>query len=1069
MLGEPMATKGVDLPESLELSAGSLGSWVPSGSGSGSVSDDTVAGTLDGSEQTRVRDDAVLPRGAAVGRYVVLGKLGAGAMGVVYTAHDPELDRKVALKLLRPRGGAERVAKGHRRLLAEAQALARLSHPNVVVVHDVGEHTGQVFVAMEFVEGHTLAAWIGQGRHPWPEALDVLVQAGRGLAAAHARDLVHRDFKPDNVMIGDDGRVRVMDFGLARATEVTSTGEASSDQLPRTPEALAGSGPPVRALRVPEAPALHRRSRELVLTHGEGMVGTPAYAAPEQLAGGRGGAAGDQFSFCVTLWEALHGCRPFVGETLPELAAKILAGELAEPPPGARVPPWLRRIVERGLAKDAERRWPSMDALLTALARGRTRARQRKGVGAAALVVATAAGVAGWRYESEQRRIRACEAEGAAITEVWNDEVATALRDAMVATGVGHAEVTAQKLTPWLDAQARGWQESRTTACLHAEVEGTWDADTLDRSRWCLDERRMELEALVGELRRGTASSLAAAVPAATRLLRLETCTDPFSLSRLPAPPMHERAAIVEVRVDLLHAGALQQTGSYDEGLEVARGALEQAQALAWPPLVAAARRRVGALHERRGEYAEAEATLEAAYFEAGRADAMEVAADAARDLVGVVGDRLARQAEGFRWAHHHEVALVRTPDPTGLRRASHLEGVAIVRQALGEHAEAKQAYEQVLDLRSRALGAEHPEVYDTLGNLATVLHDMGAYEDARALNEQGLALREQVLGPAHPDVGKSLNNLANNHRALGGNVEAKALYERALSIWEASLGPEHPHVAQVLNNLANTMTTLGDAQAAEALHLRALAIRERVLGPDHPQVAQSLGNLATMYDLIGEHRKAMPLHRRTLVIYERALGPEHPDVARVLANLGNSCQLEGMLGAARAAHERALAIRERVLGPQHAHVGQSLQSLADVELRLGLTEQAKHGYERALELWDVALGPDNTQQAFALLGLSRVATRQGRDTDAVSLAERALELRTKNGAPPLDLGYARFSLARARWSAGEDRARIITLAEQALASFREASHTEMVAEVQEWLDEDPEGPRRSAVGARAP
>ena len=1048
-----MAIKG-DPSQSLELSAGPLGSWSPSAS----VSDETLAGSLDGSERPRARDDAVLPRGATVGRYVVLGKLGAGAMGVVYTAHDPELDRKLALKLLRVRGSAQRMALGHRRLLAEAQALARLSHPNVVVVHDVGEHQGQVFVAMEFIEGRTLAAWLAEGRHAWPQVLDVLVQAGRGLAAAHARDLVHRDFKPDNVMLGDDGRVRVMDFGLARAIDPTATDDGTRDS-----ELLARSGAAWRAaqgLEGADEPATPTRGRELALT--QGMVGTPAYAAPEQLAGGRGGAAGDQFSFCVTLWEALHGRRPFVGETVPEIAAKILAGELAEPPPGASVPAWLRRVVERGLVVDPERRWPSMDALLAGLERGRRRARWRGGMAAAGLVLAAAAGAMGWQHEASARRIRACEAEGATISEVWNDDVAAELRAAMVATGVGHAEVTAQKLTPWLDAQARAWQGARTEACLRTEVEGTWDAGTLDGSRWCLDERRMELEALVGELRRGVASTVANAVPAAARLGRVDACIDAVVLSRLPSPPTQARAAIAEVRDELLRAEARQRIGAYDEGLEVARGALERAQALAWPPLVAAARLRVGELHECRGEYAQAEALLEAAYFEAGRADATEVAADAARDLVALVGERLARHVDGIRWAHHHEVALVRTPDPTGLRRASHLERVAIVRHAMGEHASAKPAYEEALELRSRVLGPEHPEVYDALGNLATLLHDMGAYEEARALNERGLALREQVLGPDHPDVGKSLNNLALNHRALGDNLAAKALYQRALSIWERSLGPEHPHVAQVLNNLANTNTALGETKEAEVLHQRALAIRTRVLGPDHPQVAQSLGNLAGLYDLLGEYDEAKPLYRRTLAIYEHALGPEHREVARLLGNLGISYYLSKELGPARAAHERALELRERVLGPSHAEVGQALQGLGDVYLALGRYEDAERCFTRALRIWDAALGPDSTQKAFGLLGLARVASHEERAADAVRLVEQALELRTKGGAPPVDMAFARYDLARTRWEAGGDRAEVVALAEQALAGFRELGHAEMIAEVEQWLTTDPNGPRSS-------
>src|SRR3954447_3740640 len=155
-----------------------------------------------------------LPKGATIGRYVVLSLIGRGGMGEVYAAYDPELDRKIAIKLLKTRDAA--AADGRARLLREAQAIARLSHPNVVVVYDVGTFGESVFIAMEFVDGNTIGYWLEAGQDSWRDVLDVYVAAGRGLIAAHAAGLVHRDFKPENVMITKAGQVRVMDFGLAR-------------------------------------------------------------------------------------------------------------------------------------------------------------------------------------------------------------------------------------------------------------------------------------------------------------------------------------------------------------------------------------------------------------------------------------------------------------------------------------------------------------------------------------------------------------------------------------------------------------------------------------------------------------------------------------------------------------------------------------------------------------------------------------------------------------------------------------------------------------------------------------
>jgi len=313
--------------------------------------------TVDGAPPS---DEPRYTRGTSVGRYLLLDPIGEGALGQVFTAYDPELDRKVAIKLLRPSvlrrdGGALRA-----RLAREAQALARVKHPNVVAVHDVGTVNGQMFIAMEWVEGHTLGEWLSEAR-PWAEVRDVFVEAGKGLMAAHEAGLVHRDFKPSNVLIDASGRVQVADFGLARAIE-------AGGEQPVGGSSRAG---PLQAS----------------MTASGMVVGTPAYMSPEQHRGKPVDARADQFAFCVALFEGLTGQRPFAGSSMQALCSAIEEGRVVSG--GRSMPAWLRRTVQQGLRPDPASRFASMAALLDALQQDRA-SRKRWGISAVAATAALA-------------------------------------------------------------------------------------------------------------------------------------------------------------------------------------------------------------------------------------------------------------------------------------------------------------------------------------------------------------------------------------------------------------------------------------------------------------------------------------------------------------------------------------------------------------------------------------------------------------------------------------------------------------------------------------------------------
>ncbi|MBK9753443.1 MAG: serine/threonine protein kinase [Nannocystis sp.] len=507
-----------------------------------------------------------LARGTLVGRYLLLARIGAGGMGVVYAAHDPELDRKVALKLLLPER-ADSLGSGPARLLREAQALAKLSHPNVVTVHDAGVHDGRVWIAMEFVSGQTLREWTRRGRRTWPEVLRVLTDVARGVVAAHAVGLIHRDLKPDNVMIGSDGRVRVMDFGLARyhslATadqELASTAELDDPDERRRLPTLAHHA---------EFAAVTGR-----LTRPGAIQGTPAYMGPEQWRGQEAEAATDPFGWSVMGWEALYGERPYAGASVTGLATAVLLGRRRPVPGGRRVPAWLRRILERGLGDEPAQRWPTMQDLLSALERGKAHARTRL-----AMLVLTGFAVVGLlagahRWWDRSQRVLACESTGAAAVDgIWGPVAREQLRAAFSATGLSYAATTAEKVIPWLDEQALAWKRERTEACLRADVDGNWDRDTVDRAVWCLEERQLELRALVEEFGQPNARTVQEAVAAATNLRAPAECTDADLLARQPAPPPYDHEALAAVRAQLSRAHILGLSGNYKDALAMATAA----------------------------------------------------------------------------------------------------------------------------------------------------------------------------------------------------------------------------------------------------------------------------------------------------------------------------------------------------------------------------------------------------------------------------------------------------------------------------------------------------------------
>ncbi|HEX3474535.1 MAG TPA: serine/threonine-protein kinase [Kofleriaceae bacterium] len=376
------------------------------------------------------------PVGATLGRYRLERELGAGAMGVVHAAFDPDLERRIALKVLR---GATATTQARDRLLREARAMARLSHPNVVTVHEVGTAGGRDFVAMELIHGETLADWLRAARRTPAAILDAFLAAGRGLAAAHAAGIVHRDFKPRNVLRSRDGRIAVTDFGLARDTHVAS---------PLSLDATLPLGTEGAASRSSGSDA-PRSSPLAGLTVTGALLGTPAYMAPEQWGGGAVAPATDQFAFCVALWEALAGQRPYPGPTLDDLRAQVARGPAALD--ASRIPRRVRGLLRRGLDPDPARRWPSMNALLTRLVRVHRQPWVALAIAGGALVAAVALVLASRGGEAP---IALCDPPARGVASVWSP----ALRAELAAKASdGHVAV--------FDTAYWSWRAARGAAC----------------------------------------------------------------------------------------------------------------------------------------------------------------------------------------------------------------------------------------------------------------------------------------------------------------------------------------------------------------------------------------------------------------------------------------------------------------------------------------------------------------------------------------------------------------------------------------------------------------------------
>jgi tetratricopeptide (TPR) repeat protein len=826
---------------------------------------------------------------ARVGRYVLLERIGAGGVGIVYAAWDPVLSRRIALKLLRT-GGAE---QGQLRLVREAQAMARLSHPNVVPVFDAGIVDGRAFVAMDFVEGGTLRAWLRE-QHPRDEVLDAFVQAARGLVAAHAAALVHRDFKPDNVLLGRlaDGRVRAMvaDFGLVRVD---------------------GDGPEPAGDAVANADGLATASGSGRLTTTGMVMGTPAYMPPEQFLtpsrGGRGvDAKSDQFSFCVALYEALYGDRPFPGNDARSLALAVMQGKRAPIPAGASVPAALAKVVERGLAIDPAARHESMEALLDAL----SRARRGRRLGRVALVAVPVALAIAWLARpSTEAAVAPCEGTDAPLRARWGDEHRASIADAFARTQLAYAGEAAAATVRELDAWAAAWSSARVDACEATAVRREQSAELLDLRMACLDRRLTGFAAAVDVLVAADAKAVERATSLATILPDLRPCNDAAALlSRIPPPDAAQTAVVAELRDAIDRARADVSLGRTAAACAALAELSTRAAELGYAPVHAEVELARGGC-ELDASQASSRDTLERAVLLAIESHDSASAAEAARMVAFVVGVRNGDHAEGRRQAR---LARALATDATAPRTDARLWLTeAQIEFSAGEYPAARQRIARAREIGLPVFGERSAWVAGLENSAGAIELRAGNYAAAQQTFERALAIAEHAHGPRHPDVALPLNNLALALERQARYAEAIAMLERAHDVLAAAHGGTDPRVGQFLHNLGGMYLHSGDAETAVGFLEQGIAVIDAALGPEHATAAGAWTMLGEASLELGRREAARRAFDRALAIREHAAGRDHPALSLVLVGIARLELAEGRREAAREAIDRARALVE--------------------------------------------------------------------------------------------------------------------------------------------------------------
>jgi tetratricopeptide (TPR) repeat protein len=824
-----------------------------------------------------------LPRGSLAGRFVVIEQIGAGAMGVVHSAYDPELDRKIALKLLRAHESGDPAGS---RILREAQAMARVVHPNVVTVHEVGVAGGRVFVAMEFIDGPTLRGWVRAKQRSVREIIDVFTAVGRGVAAAHAAGVIHRDLKPDNVLIGSDGRPRVTDFGLAHGAE--------------------------------ERPA--------------DIAGTPAYMAPEQHGGGAIDARVDQYAFCVALYEALYDRLPF---------------DVAHFAKGARrIPAPLRRLLARGLSTHSADRYPSMTALLDELARAPARARLRWIVAGAVFAALALGGGITHRLRAEHPA--PCANLTEPVDAVWNPARKDAIASMFRATGQPFAEDAWLATERMLEKQAKTWSTERRTSCEATRIRHQQSPETMALREACFDRRLSELRALTEVFATADATVVEHAVAASGKLVPVSSCANGAELALQPAPPSNPEQwrRVVAIRRRHDEARALLDAGKYGAAMPLVTSVLTDAKETGYLPLRAEAFYLEGGARFFASDGKGAEDALFEAIADAEVAHYDLLAAKAWPLLIAALGHRQGRYDAALLLERPARAALLRAGTPPEWEAAleNDIGGTLMERSP----AEAGKHFGRAVELYERAFGPDGRN--QAIGNQGMAFFLEGRFDEAKDRFERDLALQLKLVGRDHPQTAMAMDRLGLVLQMTGRFDDAEREHARAVAVLERVVGPEHPELGNPLINLGLARLSAGKPKEALPALSRAYAIRAKALPPDHPQIAQSLRSLGIAYDDLGETKKALAYIEKSHAMLLRSLPPDDRAFVDSSTGLASILRELHRYDASLEHAKRAVALAEKVCPPKHLDRFLAWSTRGRTELALGRTTEAVATLERALE-----------------------------------------------------------------------------------------------------------------------